>query len=135
VVRNRIRNFFTGNPEFEFSNVLIDSYLTIAKGIDSKEKETLSKELKTVQRIFKLTPDHDEINAILDERFFSAQQITNIGKSSFIKKLKNKLGKRTAEKIFERAEHTAAAALKFLCGYSALLTRPHGTFYRNMRWM
>ncbi len=110
--------FFSQNPEFEFGNQYVSAYLA-EKGI--KDKPVLEKQLLNMERVFKLTPRSSEMSLLLVEGFHSAQGITRLGRSAFVKKyssIDKNGGEARGEVIYANAEQNAAMALALFTKYS-----------------
>lgn len=77
--------------------------------------EDLKKELKKVQRVFKLVPSYTKAKVLLDKNIHSSQAIYNLGERRFVEKVANGvISIEEAKKIYKKAEHTYAAAIAIL---------------------
>ncbi|TET67941.1 MAG: hypothetical protein E3J56_12115 [Candidatus Aminicenantes bacterium] len=111
-------SFFDKHPEFELHRMSVDGY--IKKNLHSDfrrrkndEKKNLVQELKTAQRVFKLTQSYEASSALLKDNIHSAQQIYRMGKKKFINAYSGKSGLSEVEtkKIYERATNTYSVVL------------------------
>ncbi|NMH88793.1 Tc toxin subunit A-related protein [Flavivirga algicola] len=107
--QDKILRFLNKHEEFEFTKDNIDLFVKRKK---IAVKETARNELKSIQRIFKLTPNYSKTLAIRKEKIHSAQNIVALGKAKFTNEIAPKAGLTTSEAndIYVRAEtrHTAA---------------------------
>lgn len=84
-----LKTFFANNPAFEFETTPVDLYLSQdrdkrLKGV--KQAEELTVQLKNIQRVFKITPYFEQINALLADNLHSSQAIVHMGKREFVEK-------------------------------------------------
>jgi 5-hydroxyisourate hydrolase-like protein (transthyretin family) len=111
---DKIVSFFNKHEDFDLLKHNLDLYLN-EKKVVQKDKEIISKELKSVQRIFKLVPNYTKTLALREEKIHSSQAIVSIGETRFIKEIAPKAGidEKEAKEIFRKAEtkHTAAMLL------------------------
>ncbi|MBC7388476.1 MAG: hypothetical protein H7329_04635, partial [Opitutaceae bacterium] len=110
--QENILSFLSKHEDFDLVKDNIDLFLKDKK-VGEKASETISDELKSVQRIFKLVPRYPETKALLKENIHSAQSIVAVGESRFIKEIAPKAGIKTkeAKEIFKRAANTNTAAM------------------------
>lgn len=107
-----ITEFLTMHDDFDLQHSNIDLFLK-KKKLVAKKNEAMREELKSVQRVFKLLPHYSKTNALLKQNIHSAQSITAIGETRFVKEIAPKAAIETkeAEAIFRRAERTNTAAM------------------------
>lgn len=107
--------FFENNPEFGFGKDHVDVYISANKekalsGVE--DTEGVTRQLKGMQRVFKLTPKYNEMRAILADGLDSSHGIVTMGKAAFMEKYREALGGvDRAEEIYRSAEHISANAL------------------------
>lgn len=114
--------FLLANPEFELGATLVDSYVA-NKGesafVGVQDRTAAIRQLKSVQRVFALTPKYDQMKALLDAGLLSARSIARMGKTAFVSRHADKLGGASeAAAVFARAERVSAAALALLGKFS-----------------
>jgi len=104
-----IAAFLTQHDDFDLQHSNIDLFMKNKK----LAKKSIIQELKTVQRIFKLSPHYGKTTALLSKNIHSAQSITSLGKTRFIKEIAPEAGIKDAEAktIFRKAEKKSAAAM------------------------
>lgn len=101
-----LSRFLANNPDFEFSNSHIEEYFhqneeIALAGVD--DKAGLKEQLKSMQRVFKLTPRYGEIQTLLSEGVNSARDIARMDESSFVGKFEEPIGESRAREIYRRA--------------------------------
>jgi hypothetical protein len=101
-----LHRFFANNPMFEFSNADIASYLqensnTALTGIT--DHEGITAQLKTLQRVYKVTPHYGEMQTLLSEGINSAQDIARMDESTFTVKFAALFGESRARDVYRRA--------------------------------
>lgn len=84
-----IKTFFSNNPDFEFGVIPVDLYLSQDRdkrleGV--KQPEELILQLKSIQRVFSVTPRFEEMRTLLIDDLHSAHSIVHTGKQAFVKK-------------------------------------------------
>ncbi|HLP37239.1 neuraminidase-like domain-containing protein [Lacibacter sp.] len=109
--QDKILSFFNKHEDFDMMNHNVDLFLK-EKKIATKEKEAITEELKSLQRIFKLVPHYKKTLALREEKIHSSYSIVSIGETRFVKEVAPKAGieEREATEIYRKAEskHTAA---------------------------
>lgn len=109
-------------PEFDFANTHIDRYLDDYSGTvltGNIDRKTLSLKLKTMQRLFRVTPYYGELRALLLDGLHSAQGIVRMGAQQFVKRFAGHLsGETRATELYDKAEHQNAMATALLVSYS-----------------
>ncbi|MEX2307779.1 MAG: neuraminidase-like domain-containing protein [Pirellulales bacterium] len=119
--KSDLLTFFVSNPTFDFRTTLTDSYLaqnpSALDGVD--DKAGLTNQLKSMQRVFKLTPRYSQMRVLLANNLNSAHAITRMAQSVFVQKYGEPLGGAApAKAIYENALQTSAMALSLLARYS-----------------
>ncbi len=109
--RKEIANLLTKNADFDLMNSNVDSFLK-RKKLNNAKNDGLRRELKSVQRVFRLIPHYGKSNALLKQKIHSAQTIVAIGETRFRNEIAAKagIGKKEATIIYNRAaaKHSAA---------------------------
>ena len=104
--------FFGNNPEFSFATTPPDLYLSDAAGEKLRgieQPEALRAQLKSMQRVFNITPRFPEIRILLADDLHSATAIVGIGEGRFTNKYAELLGgKSKALEAYRKAEHVHA---------------------------
>lgn len=113
VLKNQVKivSFFNKHEDFDLIKDNVDLFLK-GKKVASKEREVISEELKSIQRVFKLVPNYSKTMALREEKIHSSQSIIAIGENRFVKEVAPKAGieDKEAKEIYRKAEskHTAA---------------------------
>ncbi|PTS94649.1 hypothetical protein DBR11_22760 [Pedobacter sp. HMWF019] len=99
--QRQILDFLNKNEDFNLAKDAI------------QENQPYSNELKSIQRIFKLTPSYSKTNALLKQNIHSSHQIVAMGKTRFLKTAAPAANIEPAEakEMFRKAESTNAAAM------------------------
>ncbi len=84
-------SFFNKFEDFDLQRHNVDLYFK-EKKVSQKEKEAISEELKSVQRVFKLVPNYSKTVALREENIHSSQNIVSLGQSRFKNELAPKAG-------------------------------------------
>jgi hypothetical protein len=110
--QKKIVSFLNKHDDFRLEKDSVDQYLKNKK-IAKKDREAISAELKSVQRVFKLTPSYSKTMALLNEKVHSSYAITAMGSHRFINEVAPKAGidKIEAENIYAKAESRNTAAM------------------------
>jgi len=109
-----IVRFLDNNPTFQLDRFRVEHYIAehaeALQGIE--DKTALLASLKSVQRIFKLNPTHQAVNALLTRKIDSAQQIYFMGQGQFGLAMEGSgINAIEASKLYRKAENTYALAL------------------------
>jgi len=109
--QEKIVSFFNKHEDFDLMKHNVDLFLKDKK-VAARDKEAITEELKSVQRVFKLVPNYSKTMALREEKIHSSQSIVAIGKTRFVKEVAPKAGieEKEAKEIYRKAEtkHTAA---------------------------
>lgn len=119
--QNNVIRFLDNNPEFFLDNHRIDHYVAAnTKAFEGiEDREGTVKELKTIQRVFKLSPTHKSVDAMMTNSIESAQQVYFMGQEQFAEQMKAAgVSKTESKKIFNRAENVYAVALNLFGTYN-----------------
>lgn len=110
--QDAIKNLLSSSEEFDLKETNVDLFLKNTK-LDRGVGDAARRELKSLQRVFKLAPNYRKTNALLGQNINSAQSIVATGKSRFVKEVAPKAGipRAEAEVIYQKAETTHTAAL------------------------
>lgn len=122
--------FLENNPNFQLDRFRLEHYLAendqALVGIE--DKAALVKDLKSVQRVFKLNPTHQAVNALLERKLDSAQKIYFMGQGQFSSAMAGSgVNKIEAKKLYRKAENTYAMALTLFGDYNLAINgaSPH----------
>jgi len=113
--------FLENNPKLHLDRYRIDHYLaenqTALDGIE--HKEVLVQDLKVVQRVFKLKPTYEAVDALMSRNISSAQQVYFMGREQLVNTLKGTgINKIESKKIYQRAEYAYALTLTYFGQYN-----------------
>jgi len=110
--QDKIISFFKKYEDFDLTKHNVDLFLK-EKKVEAKDKEAISEELKSIQRIFKLIPHYEKTMALRNEKIHSSQNIVAIGETRFVKDVAPKAGieEKEAKEIYRKAETKHIAAM------------------------
>lgn len=110
--QKEIISFLNKHEDFDLVKDNIDLFIK-EKKVSEKESEKIRKELKSVQRIFKIVPNYSKTKALREQKIHSAQSIVAAGEDHFVKHIATKAGiqQKEAEEIFEKASRIHSAAV------------------------
>jgi hypothetical protein len=110
--QDAIKSFLKKHSDFDLQNSSIDLFLKEQK-LSDDTNAAMRDELKSVQRIFRLVPHYSKTNALLKKNIHSAQSVTAIGETRFVKEVAPQAGisPTEAKKIFKKAERINAAGM------------------------
>jgi hypothetical protein len=116
--------FLDRNPQFHLDRFRIDHFIAehqeALEGIENKE--TVVAEIKSVQRVFKLSPTFVTVNVLLSHNIDSAQQIYFMGQAQFTKAVGDSgINKIEAKKVYRRAASSYATALALFADHNFAL--------------
>lgn len=114
--KSDVVRFIENNTKFHLDRYRVDHYLSenkdALKGI--AKPEALLTELKSVQRIFKLKPTFQAVDALKNRKIDSAQQIYFMGKGQFVSAMTDSgINKIEAKKLYYKAENAYALAISW----------------------
>lgn len=121
IAKTEIVRFLDNNPSFHLDRYRIDHYIAENDEAmkDIEDKEIVVQQLKSVQRVFKLSPKYQTVDALLNQKIESAQQVYFIGKERFVAMLKGTgINKVESKKIYQRAENAYAMTLTLFGDYN-----------------
>ena len=123
-VKSDVVSFLDNNPHFHLDRFRIDHYIAENKEAlkNIEDKGAVVQQLKSIQRIFKLKPTHQAVDALLNRKIESAQQIYFMGKEQFVTALKDTgINKIESKKLYHRAENAYAYTLMLYGNYNNTL--------------
>jgi hypothetical protein len=116
-VRDGVAKFLANSPDFDFRTTHIDSYLagnapTAFQDIPEANRTAVTDQLKRQQRLFRVTTNHQAVEALMAEGLHSAYSIASIPQSLFLGQFSDKLGGQAeALAVHSQAQHVSASAL------------------------
>lgn len=120
--------FFSNNPEFSFTDTPPDLYLSdeaSEKLRDIENPDVLRAQLKSMQRVFNVTPRYPEMRALLVDDLHSALAMVHVGERRFTEKYAEPLGGPSkALEVYRKAEHVHATALNVYMKRSVAFNSP-----------
>jgi hypothetical protein len=125
--KNEIVSFLDNNPLFYMDRFRIDHYVSENKEAlrNIKNKDEVIKQLKSIQRLFKLKPTYQAVETLLNRKIESAQQIYFMGREQFVTTLKDTgINKIESKKLYYRAENTYAYSLNLYANFNNRLKGP-----------
>jgi hypothetical protein len=106
-----MQTFFNTNPELELLRQPVARYVLqhpdSLKGITTPRQLFLD-ELGAIQRIFRVAPQYEHVQALLAAGYHSARAISRKSRAVFTSQLKQALGTAAAGAVYDRATHVAA---------------------------
>lgn len=116
---SKFKLIIDNNPDFEFLTSSIDELAT--KDQLLREDQDLTIEFKALQRVFKLSPNFEATNILLEDKLHSAHSIYRMGESEFVQKYKGQPGfsKEKAQITWKKAEATYAATISIIAELKA----------------
>ncbi|MCM3870736.1 MAG: peptidoglycan-binding protein, partial [Pyrinomonadaceae bacterium] len=87
--------FFSKHHDFDFASSRIDDYLSRNEESafkDVTDGKGLTKQLKSMQRVFHVAPRYDHMRALMEKGLDSARAISNVSKESFLEEFGAALG-------------------------------------------
>lgn len=118
---DNVVRFLDNNPEFHLDSHRIDHYIAAnEKALEGiEDREGTVKELKTIQRVFKLSPTHKSVEAMMGNSIESAQQVYFMGQEQFTAQMAAAgVNKTDSKKIYNKAENVYAVALNLFGTYN-----------------
>nr|WP_320014950.1 neuraminidase-like domain-containing protein [uncultured Desulfobacter sp.] len=112
----RLAALLSEHPEFKLESTGVDAFFN-EKGIDIQSNRGAIKELKRLQRVFKLIPHYSKTNSLMAQGLTSSQSIVATGRSRFINKIAPRAGLtvKEANEVFAKAENINTASM-FIMG-------------------
>ena len=110
-----LSRFLELHEDFELLNTPVDDFLMnrVHSEFRFAKDEGFRREVKAVQRVFKLVPTFEATDALLADDLHSAQKVYRMGKSEFVRRYEKSPGftTDTARQAWNRAADTHAAVL------------------------
>ncbi|HUT72078.1 MAG TPA: neuraminidase-like domain-containing protein [Desulfatiglandales bacterium] len=112
----QLSEFLLENPDFDLKTTRIEPYLQqlprlLSRSGDTNNGEETKEELKTMQRLFQVTPRFDHIHRLRQAGFNSARGIARLTRESFLDRYGADFGgNEAASKLYETASDRVAAA-------------------------
>jgi Tc toxin complex TcA C-terminal TcB-binding domain/Neuraminidase-like domain/Salmonella virulence plasmid 28.1kDa A protein len=123
--KGELVRFLTANPTLSFQRHNIDHFVTTNKLSISAPALT---ELKTIQRLHRVSPHYTSVEALNTAGHTSAQTIYFTGRDAFITQMSSALGSQSlAQTAYARAHMIYATALMALGRYSLAFNGASGT--------
>jgi hypothetical protein len=111
--------FLNTNPKFTFTRTNIDRYLAANKLTPERE---VIKDLKTAQRLFRVSPQYPIVEALKTSGYESAQSVYFKGRGPFLAHMAGPLGSGSlAQSVYAKAQITYATALMAYGRYNVSL--------------
>ncbi|XHF27391.1 neuraminidase-like domain-containing protein [Corallococcus exercitus] len=118
--RSELVDFLDAHPGFNLRRMHVDRFL---RDKQAGLTEDTVHALKRVQRLFKLAPRHESVEALAAAGYGSAQSIFSKGRDAFVAEMAEPLGgPEKARELYDRAEGTYAAALTLFGQYNSAMT-------------
>ena len=119
-----VARFLRNNPGFQLDRFRVEHHIAENKdalqGIENKA--ALLTDLKAVQRVFKLKPTYQAVDALLTRKIDSAQQIYFMGMGQFATAMSGSgVNNFEARKLYSKAENAYASALALFGDYNVAL--------------
>lgn len=115
--KTELVSFITANPKFNFKGSNVDHFL--AQNQTALSKEAIS-DLKTAQRLFRISPHYMTVDAMKAAGHLSAQSVYFTGRDNFIAAMTQPFGSASLAKMaYARAQMTYAASLVAFGRYNA----------------
>lgn len=119
--RDKISKFLQENENFDLLHDHVGKFIKEnEKTVPAEDAMELADHLRRIQRVFKLAPNYETSNLLLNDKIHSAQQVHKMGKDNFIRKYGSKLGEREATEIFQRASQVHDNALALMGNLKSL---------------
>jgi peptidoglycan hydrolase-like protein with peptidoglycan-binding domain len=96
-VQQSVATFLSNSPDFDFQTTAIDTYIQqnsakAFQNIPSNQVSAVTTQLKSIQRVFRISPDYSTINTLLSAGLDSAAKIAKISRANFIQQYSSSLG-------------------------------------------
>ena len=116
-----VARFLDNNPGFQLDRFRVEHYIAeheeALQGIENRA--ALLTDLKSIQRVFKLKPTYQAVDALLSRKIDSAQQIYFMGQGQFTTAMADSgINKIEAKKLYRKAENVYATALALFGDYN-----------------
>src|ERR1039458_4717139 len=117
--KDELAAFLIANPAFTFQHTNVDHFV-------ASNKVTLSAravaDVKAAQRLARLCPDYDSVEALRNAGYNSAHSVYSAGRQPFIAQMTTALGSASAAKVaYARAQMTSATAITAFGSFNAAM--------------
>jgi len=125
-----LKTFCANNPTFEFGATPIDLYLSEDRekkldGVDVDKTEELTAQLKSMQRVFKITSNFAQMSTLLADDLHSSQAIVYMGQRAFVDRHRETFGgEELAFAAYKQAEHIHDMSLMLYARHSTAFNAP-----------
>jgi hypothetical protein len=103
--QNDLTTFFANNVDYDLKNNSIDKVLAVADLTGVTDQGLLKKELKTINRLYKISDEYSHVNALRLEGLDSATAIVNnYTPTQFTTKFANSISAESAAAIYQKAQ-------------------------------
>ena len=122
-LRSSVTKFFNNSPDFDLIETPVNTYIvqhqtTALKGINKKDRDHVISQIQCIQRVARIIPEAEHINALLGEGFNSAHRIANTPQNLFVEHLGPKLGGEEQARIIRwSAQHMHSAFVNIASQY------------------
>lgn len=116
-----VLRFLSNSPALQLDRYRLDHYIARNRhALDGvQDKESMLRDLKAVQRVFRLNSSYTVVNALLSRGIDSAQQIYFMGRGQFMTRMGDAgVARGDARRVFSRAENAYAMALSMYAEYN-----------------
>jgi peptidoglycan hydrolase-like protein with peptidoglycan-binding domain len=113
-------------PAFDLANISIERYLATPSARNpirsAEQRDDIAKQLKPLQRLYKLSSNYPVTKALAEAGFGSAQEVYRRGKAQVVKLITSQTSTslRQAELVYDRASATYAATLQIGMEFAAI---------------
>ena len=117
--KNELLTFFAGNPGFDV-RANLDKYLADhPRALDRiANPEVLVDKMKSTQRLFKISPHFDDMQAMMSQQIESAHDIVRMGKDAFVEQFGAVRDQSRGAQLYERSAHICDTALALFGKYA-----------------
>lgn len=107
-IQSPLKKFFNSAQDFDISKSNIDKFDHHFENSDNKAE--LKKELKTIQRLYQISPSAETVAKLKSLKFTSASQIANLSEPAFLKKYGTALGEENAKAVLLMSKAVSSKA-------------------------
>lgn len=117
--KQNLVKFFSKNTDFDLKSKNIHKQILEADFTGINNKEAVKKELKTINRLYKLTEDYKQVNALYDKNLFSSADIVRkYGRQQFINEFTTATGSaEAATMLYRKAVSVSNKATALITAY------------------
>ena len=119
VAKAELSAFFSNNPDFDLQTKNIQKQIAEASFDSITQKEAITQELKGINRLYKLTDDYQQLNALYKKQLFSATDVVSkYGRDQFVQQFADTTGSaEAATMLYKKAVSVSNKALALLTAY------------------